>query len=255
MAMNLTNNGEAVLTEIGIKYLYPEVYNSGVGATEEVMRDALKRTTAMMNDACDTKVDLGTINGHFWVERDGNVIDPTLTTGGFARSQEQRNTMALDFAKTLNAKRGKMALALATKSEYIYVEAPPLTQNILVATIYAPYKKAFNGNLEFAMEAFEAYDYIPKYGCCNANALMEQRKNGGVIKFGSLGFKCLGVIDWVYGDEKYKTVKDYREYATTEAEERHKLEFLRGMAIACDADKRRLADFDRLMEMKMAELF
>jgi len=240
----ISRKGAEEMTEIGIKYLYPEVWKGDAELTDKIIEDVIKRTEAMITEACLLGDTFGTINGHFWVERDGKVVDTSITTSGFKKNEESRNRMAVTLGITMGVNAKKLTDGLKN-AEYVYVEAPPITQKIMVASIMSPFQKVFNGNLDFALECLSTITYRPKNQCCNMNALMEQMNNGGVIKFGSLGFKVFGVTDWCYGCDTYKTIKEFRDYNSPKEEEIQKMEFIRNMLVACDPDKKQLAKFDK----------
>jgi hypothetical protein len=244
MALTITSKGEASLAEIGLKYLYPEVFTTNCEVTDAMIEDALNRTKTMVREAVHLSGEVGTINGHFWVERDGKVVDTTLNTKGFKKNETNRNQIALRFGATMGANLEKMMDGFKNP-EYVYVEAPPITQQIMIKSILSPFQKVFNGNMDYAMECLSAIDaYKPQYGCCNMNAIIEQLKDGGKIKFGSLGYKVFGVTDWIYGNEIYKTIKEFRDYNTPKEEEVQKFGFIRNMIVACDPDKKQLAKFE-----------
>jgi hypothetical protein len=240
----ISRKGTEEMTEIGIKYLYPEVWGGDAELTDEIIADVIKRTEGMLTEACLLGDNIGTINGHFWVERDGKVVDTTINTKGFKEQECNRTRIAMTFGMTMGVNAKKLCEGLKNP-EYVYVEAPPITQKIMIASIMTPYIKVFNGNVDFALECLSTITYRPKFGCCNMNALMEQMNNGGEIKFGSLGYKVFGVTDWCYGCDTYKTIKEFRDYNSPKEEEIQKMEFIRNMILTCDPDKKQLAKFDK----------
>jgi len=244
MALTITSKGETMLAEIGLKYLYPEVFTTNCEVTDAMIEDALTKTKAMITEAVHLSGEVGTINGHFWVERDGKVVDTSVTTSGFKKNEKSRDRMAVTAGITMGVNAKKLIEGLKNP-EYVYAEAPPITQQIMIKSILSPFQKVF-GNMDYAMECLFAIDaYEPEYGCCNMNAIIEQLRDGGVIKFGSLGYKVFGVTDWIYGNEKYKTIKEFRDYNTPKEEEIEKMLFIRNMLVACDPDKKQLARFDK----------
>jgi hypothetical protein len=249
----ISRKGTEEMTEIGIKYLYPEVWKGDAELTDKIIEDVIKRTGEMITEACLYGDTHGTINGHFWVERDGKVIDTSITTSGFKKNEADRNKIALTFGMTMGVDVKKLISGF-TEGEYVYVEAPPITQKIMVASIMSPFIKVFNGNVDFALECLSTITYRPKNACCNMNALMEQLNNGGVIKFGSLGYKVFGMTDWCYGDEKYKTIKEFRDYNSPKEEEVQKMLFIRNMVISFDPDKKQLARFDKDVAEMLARM-
>lgn len=154
----------------------------------------------------------GDVNGHFWVERDGVIIDTSCATKGNQESlaTNKRNIMiyGVKFGKTK-----KQMKEMVDNAELVYKECPnPITQQLMIRCVNKDAIVGFEGiPEETAREIMKCIEFVPEYGCCNCNAWMEQNKNGGVIKFGSVGMKYPNGTLWQYGDENFATIKDYRK--------------------------------------------
>lgn len=113
-------------------------------------------------------------DGHFWVERDGKVIDPWFPEYGVIA----RHNNCLP--------------------ERHYLKCP----DELVGLVF---KARFE-------KEYPYWHQIPcVFGMCVANALNEIRRNGGVLVFGSMGFprRYGSGIHWEYGGEDWTTVKQF----------------------------------------------
>lgn len=147
------------------------------------------------------------IDGHFWVERDGEIIDPT-----FSKDDE--------YIRRINRTTTKKA----------YHEAPELVQKILItmmektASFELKKLKLMEGlgsaivniqELNKPMteeEMTEAIkNYIPRFNCCNTNAYTEAKLRGGRIVFGSQGWvkKDGSGVWWEYGNTTWNTVAQF----------------------------------------------
>jgi len=136
-----------------------------------------------------------TVDGHFWVVRDGKIIDPMF-----------------DEYKTICDVRN------ANWKDRDYIPAPKITQNLILGI----YKKVLNNLLkeESFEKQIEEFFYItilmngdskPLMYCCFQNCLLEIYQRGGEIVFGSLGFKFKDKEGYWYefGGNNYKIVKDF----------------------------------------------
>ena len=150
-----------------------------------------------------------TIDGHFWVERDGKIIDPEF----LAEDEYIRK-------------------ANKTTTEKAYQEAPELVQKILIGMLektlsYELRKtKLMNGKgaMVVSMKTIQALntpmteeeqanavkEYIPAFDCCNLNAYTEAKLRGGRIVFGSQGWKKKdGSVWWEYGGKDWDKVSQF----------------------------------------------
>lgn len=112
-------------------------------------------------------------DGHFWVERDGKIIDPWFP---------QYEMIA------------KIHNCLPQRH---YLKCP----DPLVGLVF---KAKFEKTVPYY------HSLPPLFGFCIANALNEIHRNGGILVFGSMGFERPdGTVWWEYGGEDYKTVNQF----------------------------------------------
>jgi hypothetical protein len=139
-------------------------------------------------------IPLPTIDGHFWVVRDGKIIDWDFP----AEFAEIRRTWKCGTEKN-------------------YIPAPVVTQKIMTQM----FKKAFSSVLESDdwnenMEEFKFWNKFAnmpdvRYSCCFQNCILEIHERGGELVFGSLGFKKNNGVGYHYewGGENYNSVSDF----------------------------------------------
>ena len=120
------------------------------------------------------------VDAHFWVVRDGEIID-----FGFPEFTEIEKMHDCDSNKKN------------------YIPAPEMTQQIMIAQFLRVLKTvgviaAFGGSPHAA----------PIFGFCFQNSIREIVKNGGMLVFGSLGFKKNNNVGFYYewGCEDYKII-------------------------------------------------
>lgn len=136
---------------------------------------------------------LPTIDGHFWVVRDGKIIDPHFPE--------------YDLICKIRS--------CDPKADKSYIPAPEMTQKIMIDMFKKCFKKHLKGDTieELSKELLIiSGDYKkPVVSCCFQNSLMEIAKNGGQLIFGSLGFKYAKKDGYFYefGGEDYKTIKQF----------------------------------------------
>jgi hypothetical protein len=145
------------------------------------------------------------IDAHFWVVRDGEIIDPTFS------KQDS-------FISQFNG----------TTTEKAYHEAPPLVQAVYVAMLkktvaYELHKNKMISNGVFVTSDLKKpisesemihmiEEYEPRFGRCHLNAFTEACKRGGKIVFGSMGYKKKnGDVWWEYGGKDWDTVAQFRK--------------------------------------------
>lgn len=129
---------------------------------------------------------LPTIDGHFWVERDGKKIDPYFEE--------------YDVVKRVH--HGK---------RWVYLPADELTQRMMIAIFDKVIKKEFATIEEYLIYTHE-YNGVQGFGFgyCHKNALAEIVGSGGTLVFGSYGVQRKdGSIFYEYGGEDYKNVKAF----------------------------------------------
>lgn len=133
-----------------------------------------------------------TIDAHFWVERDGVIIDP--------------------YFKEYNYVKKVWGLG----NEQVHLEADLPTQNIMIE-IHKRILKRNVGGADFQEAMKNLIDLAKKFQMdtpraneCWNNVLLEVYKNGGEIKFGSMGWKCKNSnkVFYEYGGVDWK-VKDF----------------------------------------------
>ena len=135
------------------------------------------------------------IDAHFWVIRDGKVIDPSFSQYKMIERMWDCDTNNKD-----------------------YLPAPEITQKIMIEQHYRVLKTRFNtDDIKVAIEKFSIGSrkrgiVSPRYACCFQNAILEIAINGGELVFGSLGFKKNKTEGFHYewGGEHYKTIGDFR---------------------------------------------
>ena len=121
------------------------------------------------------------MDGHFWVVRDGKIIDPYFKS--------------YDYVIKVNNLEG----------DRVYLPASPLIQAVMK-------KRFIDGSMQTAAMLLRQHIIQPhtrRDNCCNINAILETY-NGGEIIFGSMGWKQKDSdeIWWEFGGDDY-TVKDF----------------------------------------------
>jgi hypothetical protein len=137
-------------------------------------------------------MELPTIDGHFWIVRDGKIIDWEFDNYKIIRMVHNCN------------------------EEKDYLPAPDMTQKIMIAMFNKVITNTFNKPWDEALKKFYEISLKinrtkPECNRCYQNCLMEIYENGGELVFGSLGFKKKNSNDYwyEYGGKEYKTVKDF----------------------------------------------
>jgi hypothetical protein len=161
------------------------------------------------------------IDAHFWVERDGEIIDPDFKEFDIIGSVWDCDT-----------------------KDKKYIPAPEMTQKIMIEQYYRVLKYRMKiDNIDEVIQKFyigSKRREFPRYNCCFQNAIIEIAKNGGKLVFGSMGFKKYeGGYHYEWGGEDYKTIGDFR--GTSKAVEKIK-ENLRGRCNVEEAIKVILGD-------------
>ena len=153
------------------------------------------------------------IRGHFWVERDGEIIDWDFP-------EHTRLRKKLKCVPEWNA----------------YLRAPPKTEDAMIRLFEKLTLKAFQADNwnnmmpEFIMVAkMTGNGDGPIFDKCWTNVIQEAYYNGGVIRFGSMGYKCKtkvlrtlaspdevtrlepfnGTYLWRYGHEDFHHLTDF----------------------------------------------
>ena len=136
-----------------------------------------------------------TIDGHFWVVRDGKIVDPVFPE--YKMSCRMRN---------------------ADWKNRSHLPASEITQKLMIGM----YKKVLTnqfGNISFEEQSAEIKKFMklvhghndPVMNFCFQNCLVEIHERGGELVFGSLGFKLKnGEGYWYeYGGVNYTSVKSF----------------------------------------------
>ena len=136
------------------------------------------------------------IDGHFWVVRDGKIIDPVF-----------------EHYKLVCRIRN------ANWRDRSYIPAPAITQTLMISM----FKKVLSNQLgedksfeELINEFYTLTSEIvgkptPQANMCFQNCLIEIKERGGELVFGSLGFKLKGKEGYWYefGGADWTSVKQF----------------------------------------------
>lgn len=133
-------------------------------------------------------------NGHFWVERDGVIID-------WDWPQLRKLRRQLDCERDLNA----------------YLRADPRVEEAMIRLFKRVTLRAFKTDdwddmmVEFLLVAkMTGNADKPTFNKCWTNCIQEVYHNGGEIRFGSMGFKRKdGTYRWYYGKDTFDGMADY----------------------------------------------
>ncbi len=139
------------------------------------------------------------MDGHFWVERDGKIIDSTPAEKEFMQA----------------------AHYWEITQEREYLPANFIVQKIMklscTADVIFTYNKETGSSATTLAEVFENSPIqTPQAQKCFKNAFYEQWKNGGTVVFGSMGYKAHWTtnIFWEYGGIDY-VLTDFLSTTTT----------------------------------------
>jgi len=122
--------------------------------------------------------------GHFWVVRDGRVIDPKFPDHRDIQRQNRLQDVSC------------------------HLPAPAMTQKVMIASHIKKAKNVFGEN--YATEFQRIFEDRPHFGMCFFNAVMEQHRNGGEIVFGSMGWLRDDDTEFYeYGGKEFKVVADF----------------------------------------------
>ena len=134
------------------------------------------------------------IKGHFWVERDGEIIDYNFPE--YRRLRKKFN---------------------ADPETHCYLRAMPKVEDAMIRLFKKLTLRAFQA--EDWDEMMPEFILVAKmtgngdgavYDKCWTNAIQEAYYNGGEIRFGSMGFKKKdGTYHWHYGHEDHNHLTDY----------------------------------------------
>jgi hypothetical protein len=130
-------------------------------------------------------------DGHFWVERDGVIIDTEFKE--------------YDYIKKAHGAKDGMK----------YKEADAMTQKIMIGIMMKVLEK--NGLTCESFRALAASCGLlkPMFRCCIQNSIIALGE-GGVLKFGSMGWeKPNGKVWWEFGGEDWTGVSKFLENGRT----------------------------------------
>jgi hypothetical protein len=140
-------------------------------------------------------MDFPIIDGHFWVERDGKIIDPHFPYYNMICQLRKCD-------------------AKAPKS---YLPAPEMTQTLMKGMFMKVLKNVLGDKpqeeifAEFRDITKRQIGLKPRPDCCYQNCIIEIAERGGTLVFGSMGFKYKNKDGYFYeyGGENYTTVKQF----------------------------------------------
>lgn len=161
------------------------IRTNSLGLSAEECDEAIER----FNGLCNVFGGEEGLNGHFWVENP----DGTITDDWWSDYDKCRTTMGI---KNKNLKYYECPNPLTTK-----VMMKKLEQSIAVMT--GDYKTSLTLLNDLWEENGEQ--------SCMFNAAVTALRNGGEVKFGSLGLNSDddAVTFWFAGNDKFSTVADY----------------------------------------------
>lgn len=131
-----------------------------------------------------------TIDGHFWVVRDDKIID-------------------IDFQDYSMIRRIRNC-----KNKAVHLEADEITQRLMIATHLKIISNILGGTPATAIELMGSYCELkriePECNRCLINAIIEIYKNGGELKFGSMGWEQKsGGVWYEFGGADWKGIKAF----------------------------------------------
>jgi len=125
------------------------------------------------------------LDGHFWVVRDGKIIDPHFSY--------------YDMVKSIH--KGK---------KFIYHPADAMTQTIMKSIVMRGINKYYPEIADFVADYKKIVGEEKVEGYCLQNALIEIDENGGELIFGSWGVERKdGSKFWEFGGDDYVGVKAF----------------------------------------------
>jgi hypothetical protein len=125
------------------------------------------------------------LDGHFWVMRDGKVIDPHFKE--------------YDFIK-----------AVHKGVKYVYQPADAMTQRMMIAIHQKVVKQEYATIGEFVADYIKISGEEPVCAFCLFNALIEIETNGGELVFGSWGVERKdGSKFWEFGGDGWTGVSAF----------------------------------------------
>ena len=125
------------------------------------------------------------IDGHFWIERDGEIIDPHFSQ--------------YDFIKSFH--RGV---------KFVYHPADGDTQLMMTIMFFKKVMTEYDTIEEYVEDRIKVLGTQKKHNNCFMNALIELNENGGQLVFGSWGIeRADGSKFWEFGGDDWVGVKKF----------------------------------------------
>lgn len=133
------------------------------------------------------------IDGHFWVVRNGEIVDPYFSV--------------YDQIKQANG--------VNSREPNYHHPASEVVQNVMTSLLEEAFIEIF-GTPSFFLRTFETHLGEPQPYQCLMNALYEKNKRGGDIVFGSWGFKKQGKMWWEFGGKEWHSPMDFVQKCSQE---------------------------------------
>jgi len=178
--------------------------------------------------------DLVFMDAHFWVMRNGEVVDTYFEE--------------YDMIKRANG--------VNPNEPVIHCPASPEIQEMLISFIRHTFIDAFGSMEEFAVGNEMFFDGEARQGHCQINSFYEAFKRGGQIVMGSWGFKKQGKMWWEYGGKDWDTPMAFVKNPVVK--QKIKKQWGKSVAVipvlTADeiAEKKRLADAEWDLEINIA---
>ena len=137
-------------------------------------------------------MNLPMIDGHFWVVRDGKIIDWEVKE--------------YELVRKINK----------CEDTQVHLEADEMTQKMMIGIFKKVLFNVFETNnwehiLQRVTQLFLKLGWKkPEFSMCFQNCLIEIHRNGGELKFGSMGWvRKAGGVHYEFGGEDWKGVKAF----------------------------------------------
>ena len=154
-----------------------EILNTASTIPEEL--DPVVRKLVRVKRVCPR------IDGHFWVERDGEIIDPHFPE--------------YDFIKSFH--RGV---------KFVYHPADKNTQLMMTTIFFKKIMTQYDTIEEYVEDYIKVAGTTKRHNQCIINALIERNENGGQLVFGSWGIeRADGSKFWEFGGDDWVGVKKF----------------------------------------------
>ena len=125
------------------------------------------------------------IDGHFWIERDGEIIDPHFPQ--------------YDFIKSFH-----------NGVKFVYHPADPTTQLMMTTLFFKKVMTEYDTIEGYVEDRVKILGTQKAHNNCFMNALIELYENGGMLVFGSWGIeRADGSKFWEFGGDDWVGVKKF----------------------------------------------